>query len=67
MKIKYYFIKLWHQYITCEAFLITFTNENLLGETLKTLYGDKIQILWEEENYQEGYRKHYKYWARYVK
>jgi hypothetical protein len=64
--IWFYLIYLWHKHITSEAFLITFTHENNIGETLVTVNGDKIQILWEKEKYYEGYRKCYKYWARYT-
>lgn len=65
-KIWYYFKKLWYQYVTCEAYLIVFSNKNYEGEILKTVYGDKIEILWEEENYTERYIKYYKYWVRNV-
>ena len=69
MKIYYYLKKLWHQYIVCDAFLITFVDNNKIyvGEILKTVYGDKIEILWEEEKYYQEYRRYYKYWVRNIK
>ena len=63
-KLYYYFKTIWHQYIICDAFLITFAHENDLGEILTTVYGDKIQILWEKEVCKQDYRT---YWARPIK
>lgn len=57
-KIYYYLRKLWHEYIICDIFIMTFSTKLQHGEILQTTYGDKIEVIWGEK---EG--KYWKYWV----
>ena len=61
-KIKYYFKKLWHQYIVCDAFVIVFVDKCNIGDIYETTRGDKMEILWETKG-----ERFYKYWVINIK
>ena len=61
IKFWYYLKKLWYEYITCDLFIMKFSNKLEYGEILQTAYGFKVEVIWEEK---EG--KYWKYWVREV-
>lgn len=59
VKLWFYFRKLWHEYIVCDIFIMTFSTKLEYGEIVRATSGLEVEVLWEE---RAG--KYWKYWVR---